>query len=220
MNRVLVLLLSLGCNRQAEPSAALEPERACKSACAAFTRQTCSAPEPREDRHAECVSTCMTASRVATLAGCWAQHRSYLDCVSRRSSACPPSSVAAGIALENASGISECAREHAAYFRCTEPCREQGVLRTRSLRLTHGGRERAVQAELVHAGCGRERPKPVKKSDPGAPCTHHSVCSASTCSCKNREVGYLARACVDGHCAEPTLACAVAPKAVSYDPCR
>lgn len=218
---VLVLLAALpGCKRR-EP-AATDPlvERACASACAALTASDCPSDEPTEARQAACVAACLASRATAEVARCAAEHQAYLACVSALDDACAPRGMAAGTALENRSGVPGCEREHAAYFQCTSVCREPGVVRSRSARLVHAGRERSVQAELVTLGCGPERRAPVKRSPAGAPCTHHTVCSAVICSCPRRGVEYSARACVDGRCADAAAACSVAPRAVAHDPCR
>jgi hypothetical protein len=219
MTRHAALLVLLGCAKQGEPVPGAEVERACASACAALTAGACPADEPTERRHAACRASCSTAAAVARTARCASEHLAYLSCVSR-SAVCAPPNVAAGVALENGSGLSECHAPHQAYFRCTEPCRERGVLRTRSTPLEHDGGRREVHAELVSAGCTEPTPKTAKKSGAGAPCTHHSVCSTAECSCPASSVRYHARACVDGHCADSRLACAIAPKAVGHEPCR
>lgn len=212
-----MLLLVLSCTRPESPSAAWE--RACRSACAVLTRPSCPAEEPPALRRNACTRSCVEFAETATRAGCWEQHRSYLDCLSKRSVDCPPKSLSAGIALENAFSINGCRKEHDSYFQCTEPCRDRGVQRTRSLGITSEGKEQQVSVELIQAGCGPAPIPPIRRSGAGAPCTHHTVCSTTLCRCAGREVTFLARACVDGHCAGESAACKLAPQVVGYRPC-
>lgn len=220
MRRAAVLLVALGCARPSEPVADVEVRRACASACAAVTRASCPSDEPTQTRQSACVSSCLAAAFTAHRARCTSEHREYLACVSARSSGCPPSSLAPGAALENASGLGGCDREHTSYFRCTEPCRETGVVRAITTRLAHQGRDREVRVELVNLGCDADRPKPTKRSEAGAPCTHYTVCSAAECACPGSGAAFSARACIDARCAPSPLACSIAPVALEYEPCR
>jgi hypothetical protein len=218
MRRAAALFLILGCARKIERQPPSEIALACASACASLTR-TCPADEPTERRQAHCVSACAATAEVARQAHCEAEHRAYLACVGRRNAACPPPSVAPAVTLENATGLSECRAEHERYFRCTEPCREKGVVWARTARMAEMDQQVEVHAEIVHAGCGTVRPEVARKSPAGSPCSHYSVCTPSQCTCPGNRAGFLARACVAGRCAESPRACSLAPQAVGHDPC-
>lgn len=200
------------------PDASVDP--ACSSACASLVTEQCAGTNSRARRHADCVQSCTEARRSAETARCGAAHRVYLGCVSVDARGCAPPDVAEGTALEHRLGFAGCEGEHLAYQRCTEPCREEGVVRTAARPLLVAGQEQTVQAELVNAGCRRGKP-PLRRAAPsGAPCTHHTVCTQAECACATQGAAYLARACVAGRCADPSVACAVAPRVVRYDACR
>ncbi|HLV65040.1 MAG TPA: hypothetical protein VKY73_04485, partial [Polyangiaceae bacterium] len=83
-------------------------------------------------------------------------------------------------------------------------------MRTRSTMLTTSGTLREVHAELVGGGCTEPKAPPKPGAPAGSPCTHHSVCGAVECACPGHGATYLARACVEGRCAEAPAVCAVA----------
>jgi hypothetical protein len=150
-------------------------------------------------------------------AACLGDYASWLECVSRSpASSSVKSPPASG--LDDAI-VSGCEGQHRAAERCLAPCREAGALHTRTARERLGSREVDVSAELVGEGCMADAPRPAKGSPAGSPCEYVSVCGAVRCPCQGSDLGYLARACVDGQCAAAELACAVAPRTVGLDAC-
>lgn len=209
------------CGKRAAPGgadASLDP--ACASACASLVTGQCAATPSSARRQAECVQSCTEARRFAERVRCGAAHRAYLGCVSVNARGCAAPGVAEGTALEHRLGFSGCEGEYLVYQRCSEPCREEGVVRTAARPLLVASQEQTVQAELVNAGCTGEK-QPLRRGAPtGAPCTHHTVCTQAECPCATQGAAYRARACVGGRCADPSVACSVAPRVVRHDVCR
>lgn len=120
------------------------------------------------------------------------------------------SALATALALAGCSRCDAPARGDAA-------CGEAGIVHSASRSVEHGGRTREVRAEIVSLACSAPAALP-SKAPTGAPCTHHSVCSAARCPCAGG-ASFLARVCLDGHCAGDSDACTLAPAAIGRSAC-
>jgi hypothetical protein len=205
---VALLALLAGCSRVQRGS----EERACASACAALAGSGCSA-EARDT----CSSGCRSERATARNAECLEAYDRFLSCVSQGANTCERNP---GEALTRGLGIARCESEHARYARCAEACHERGVVRTGSRALPSGGKEAQVMAEVTTRGCGERLRSGRRGAGAGARCEHPSVCDAVDCSCPSASEGYRVRACVDFRCAEPNVACRLAPSAVGHRVCR
>ena len=204
---LLLACAALGCNR-VKPRV---DERACASACAALAGADC-APEERT----RCAESCRNERALARDADCTQKYEAFLSCLSQGGNSCisqADEAVAKGLHVER------CASAYAAYARCAEACREQGVVRTATRHMELEGREHSVAVELVTRGCGRALP-PAPGAAPGSRCEHYSVCAGVECACASPSEGYRVRACVDSRCAEPALGCRLAPLGVDHAVCR
>ena len=201
----LACWLALGCRTRTN-----DPTTLCSEACS-----TLAGADAQQRAH--CEETCAKTEREAQRAACIEEQRGYLRCVARHDA---PSSKPAWVRLAHGEVSSQCQRAHDAFRSCMSPCNERGVVRTADRTLTWGGAERRVQAEQVGGGCDLPEKPEVQRSPAGAPCQHSSVCSSSRCACPGTQIGFLARACVDGRCTNRDEACRVVPLAVEYSGCR
>lgn len=184
----------------------------CASACAGWV-QTCGVEA------GPCIAACERARTAAVDERCEDSHAAYLGCLSATRPVCDPSP-SPGVAFSHGGPGWECTAEFTRYARCSEACRERGVVRTGQRELSVGGQQLAVLAEQTAAGCGPVRPEPVKRAPAGARCEAASVCSAVLCPCPGAAPSSLARACVGGSCADAETACRLVPLAVGHDVCQ
>jgi hypothetical protein len=199
-----------------EGDAKLERAR-CASACADLAAN-CRTEVPVVARQAQCVEACSRVRRDAARAGCQSEQDQALSCLSTAQITCEKAPSTRSV-LEQGHGVEGCQAEFARLLRCAAPCREPGVVRSAARSLAVDGATREVKAELTTLGCGPDRRPLERRSPPGAPCEHFSVCSQALCSCPGSNAAYLARTCVDGTCAADTLACRLAPSAVGHAAC-
>lgn len=224
MKRVLgwVLLGFVGnltqCRARAhgENAEALENAR-CASACADWASR-CPEEKPVRAPQSRCVEACLAARADAARGSCQKEQDQALTCLSTARISCEKVSALRSL-LEQGQGVSGCEAEFARLARCAAPCREAGVVRNATRRLAVEGETREVKAEQVTLGCGPDGGVIGRRSPPGAPCEHFSVCSYGRCPCPGSKAAYLARACVDGRCAPDALACSIVPSAVGHDAC-
>jgi hypothetical protein len=200
--------LPLACKARAT---AHDDGRLCPSACAGWV-ESCGV-EARS-----CVDGCWRSREGATREGCSDEHTAYLTCLTRAKAFCEPPP-APRVAFSYETPGRECETEFARYARCSEPCREEGVLRSGNRELSLDGRARVVMAEQVTAGCGPVPPKIPRMAPPGSRCEAARVCTGFRCQCQGSPVASVARACVDGACADAEAACRLVPLAVGHDVC-
>lgn len=215
---LLLLASQVQCRGRARGETETDVSRAlCASACAA-PATTCENAEVRAARQAGCVKLCSAVRRDAALAGCQSDQDRALRCLSTAKVTCELATSTRSV-LERGSGVDGCQAEFARLERCSAPCREPGVVRSGTRSLPVRGQELDVIAEHVTLGCGPDEGKVERRSPPGAPCEHVSVCTRIRCPCPGSNAAYLARACVAGRCAADELSCALVPSAVGYDAC-
>ncbi len=205
----LVLAFASACPTRLQKTQ--ERDALCASACAAL--RSCDAAPSR------CGAECGALREQARSYACASEYDAYLACLSAGSAVCV-GEVTRSEALAALGAAAACGEALARYQRCSAPCREHGVVRSGTRELVVAGEARRVQAEQRNLGCGTARPEPVRRSGAGAPCEAASVCSEARCPCPASPAATLARACVDGRCADAALSCRVVPLAVEYDPCR
>jgi len=164
-----------------------------------------------------CAGVCTGIIAQAERAGCAEQQTAYFSCLARGDSP---------VGLATVQGLDQrmlpqggCAGAWLAQFSCMAPCRERGVVAFGSRRVQTPGGPRAVIAEQVSLGCELLEPKLLRGAPAGSPCEHSSVCTATRCACAGHELGYGARACVDGRCAGAPEACELVPRAVDQRAC-
>jgi hypothetical protein len=186
--------LATACGRCAgEPSPEPDDARACASACAALVGAGCGDA-------ASCTSACLERNRALAPAGCEAERRAYLGCVSTASIDCDAVPEPAHAFIERHQGITGCDAEHAAHRACVAPCEQSGVRHVASRTLGVAGRERRIGAETTHAGCA-ECPALGSGAPPGSACQSPKVCAERCCECGDHRVRFTARVCADGSCA-------------------
>jgi hypothetical protein len=213
-----LLLGASGCRKRA---ATLEAEQelartVCASACA--TLSSCTSEEPALERQARCLAQCAVLRGDAARAGCESAQDHALGCVSTAPVACERLTSTRS-ALEQGVGLEGCQAQFAELSRCAATCREAGVVRSATRRLTVAGQELEVKAEQVSLGCGPQGAL-AQKAPAGSACEHFSVCSPARCPCPGSNAAYAARVCVDGRCASAARACELGPSAVGYDACK
>jgi hypothetical protein len=81
------------------------------------------------------------------------------------------------------------------------------------------GHQRQALAEVVRSGCRDCSSRARRGAPERSACQTHSVCGQTCCRCPGSEARYLARACVDGRCAEASDVCTLARRAAPRDPC-
>jgi len=202
----LACWLALGCRTES------------KDTTTALCQKACSTLSESERERAHCEQTCTTTEREAQRAACVAEQRAYLRCAAQHGNR--SASKPAWMRLAHGEVSDDCAPAQDAFKACMLPCNDLGVVRTANRTVTDGSAQRAVAAEQVGAGCDLPEKNARQRSPAGAPCQHSSVCSFSRCSCPGTQIGFLARACVDGRCANPEEACRLVPLAVDYSGCR
>ncbi len=213
--RALWLILGLlscgaaGCRRVT----GAPPHERCQLAC-----QPPDQPELGRDARARCEQACQLTQARALRANCDRSFADYLSCLHRSATSASPS-LSTWSAVEQGRLAANCEATYRSFFRCMEPCRERGVLRAATREVPHGGRTLLVQAELVQAGCDVPEPQATQRSPSGSPCQHSSVCSSERCGCAGSGLAYLAKACVDGVCADRDSACELGPLAVQGGGC-
>jgi hypothetical protein len=190
---------------------------ACDSACERLESQL--GKPANAHRRSGCVLGCVEDLGRSRTAGCEDEHRAYLTCVGRSARSAQANEFSPAFALEHAAGLSACKVEHTLYEACTAPCREAGVVRTGERAVQHQSRTVLADVELIGTGCGPNEPSPARRSPAGAPCEHHSVCSATRCACPERAYGYLSRVCANGRCLDASAACSIALEVVGRAAC-
>ncbi len=197
-----------------------EPEATavCAAACASLIGQGCLGTQAAGPAARECSEGCRARSDAAGLAGCTRTERAFLACVSTAKLDCGLAS-STSAALEHGFGVSGCDSERAAYLACVAPCREQGIVRSGSRPLRRDGEDLFASVELEHLGCGAAPPSPRTGAPAGSLCQHDSVCRPVDCRCGTTKVSFRTRACVNGSCAAPNLACAIAEATVGERVC-
>ncbi|HLV21454.1 MAG TPA: hypothetical protein VKZ49_11245 [Polyangiaceae bacterium] len=209
------VLLGPACQSRHDPPPLALSEQACTSACASFTHPGCGRAGLLPADQARCASACVSTAR-ALPAACHEPFRAYLACVGRARIDCARATCSAAVCVEQGEGVLGCEGELAHYRECAEPCAFAGMSHVAERRVSG----KRVQSELVRAGCA-ECPKKLGRAAPaGAPCQAASVCSQHCCACPSGPARYLARACVDGTCADPSAACQVALEPGPVNPCR
>ena len=212
------LLLGACCKRTPPAPSSLDFASACASACAVLVSSGCFGDGEPTLAQRECVAGCRATEPAARSAICLDAQLSLLGCIGHSERVSCRAERSARDFFERPPAISACAREQRAFSRCSRPCREPGVIHEATREVRHRDQVRKVSAELVELGCEGTGGAPGQRSPAGAPCTHHSVCSPVRCPC-NGPGAYLARACVDGRCADADLACSIVPKTVGQDTC-
>jgi hypothetical protein len=215
VERALALLVCsllaghVGCRRSSKQD---DGARLCASACAGWV-QSCGIEA------GPCIAACEQARAAARNERCDDAHASYLACLSAARPVCDPAP-SPGVAFVHGGPGRECSAELARYGRCSEACRERGVVRTGNRELLVGGQKLMVSAEQTAAGCDPVTPEPTKRAPAGSRCEAASVCSAALCPCPGAAPSSLARACVGGSCADAEAACRLVPLAVGHDVCQ
>lgn len=212
------LLLAAGCRKAPPAPSSSDLASACASACAVLVSSACFGGSEPTRTQRECVADCRATESAAQVANCLNAKLSLLGCIGHRERVSCGVGRSTRAFFEHPPAISACEREQSALLRCSRPCREPGVIHEATTAVRHRDRERQVSAELVELGCEGAGGAPGQRSPAGAPCTHHSVCTPARCPC-NGPGAYLARACVDGRCADPELACSIVPATVGLDAC-
>jgi hypothetical protein len=98
-------------------------------------------------------------------------------------------------------------------------CEDDGVVSSRRDSLPSGA-ELAV--EIVQNSCEPCGPKQRAGAPPGSPCSAASVCAEFCCECPNTSptVGFRARVCDSGGCADAKAACEEARTTIQPNPCQ
>jgi hypothetical protein len=98
-------------------------------------------------------------------------------------------------------------------------CEDDGVLSSRRDLLPSGAE---LAAEIVQNSCERCAPERRAGAPPGSPCSAASVCAEFCCECPNTSpvIGYRARVCDSGACANAKAACEEGRKTIRPDPCQ
>jgi hypothetical protein len=187
-------------------------EVACRSACATYF-DSCPARGGRASDRAECQEACEKQSALAARAGCEALRQAFLDCVSRTTLICEAVLSAPAVALSLGEGAPACGAAHSALRACDAPCRDPGTIH-----LAERPEEQSF-VELVRNGCEGCPEKLTGGAPEGSPCQAARVCAQHCCGCEGGPVSYLARACLDGRCADREAACREAPIVSAVHPC-
>ncbi|HET9952943.1 MAG TPA: hypothetical protein VFQ61_00495, partial [Polyangiaceae bacterium] len=206
---LLVACHSEGCRNRGSAAQIAQCERLCTQL---VTPVGCGGLEGTDSLVERCSVACGEGAEQALTAGCEQAHTGYLQCLSRQSESCSESDRSAASKLESAPARSSCAREFDRLARCRSVCDEAAVVYTKTGRVTVNGVDRDLSGEAVGLGCGSREPQNARRAPAGARCEHHSVCSRERCTCPGRRLGFLARACVDGQCADRKQACEWVPK--------
>jgi hypothetical protein len=212
------LLLAAGCRKTPPAESSSDLASACASACAVLVSSGCFGDSEPTRAQRECVAGCRATESAVQVANCLNAKLSWLGCIGHSERVSCAAERSARDLFEKPPPISACEREQRAFSRCSRPCREPGVIHEATKAVRRGDRERQVAAELVELGCEGTGGAPGQRSPAGAPCTHHSVCTPALCRCDGPGA-YLARACVDGRCADAALACSIVPETVGQDVC-
>jgi hypothetical protein len=216
---VLTALGSTSCGRctgeRPEPS---DDGQACASACAALITAACDRPGlARADTH-RCEQACLARAHELAPAGCNAERRAYLACVSTALVVCDEARCAAAVCIEHRQGISGCDAEHAAFQRCIAPCLHSGVAHVAQRTVSLDGATRQVNAETVRAGCQPCGSDPERGAPSGSACQSPKVCAQRCCTCPDGRARFVARVCADGRCPPEGEVCALA-RSAGPDPC-
>ncbi len=212
------LLLTAGCKKTPPAPTASDLASACASACSALVSSGCFEEQEPTLAQRECVAGCRRSESAAWAAHCRNAELAWLGCLGRSAAVSCGARRRARDFFEQPRAIAACEREQSAFSGCSRPCREPGVIHEATRAVRHGEIERQVAGELVELGCEGAGGVPGQRSPAGAPCTHHSVCTPARCPCDGPGA-YLARACVDGRCADAALACSIVPETVGLDAC-
>lgn len=211
------LLALTGCGRCAADHGrdALEG-RDCASACAALVTAGCDRPELAPDQARACEQACADKTRELAPAGCGAERRAYLACVSTARVDCGSARSSAATCIEEKQGVEGCQAEHQAYRRCVAPCLHAGVAHIADKTVVRDGASRRIMVESLRLGC-RECGSLAKGAPPGSACQSPKVCAERCCTCPGGRAHFAARVCRDGTCAGED-ACSLA-MAAGPDPC-
>lgn len=195
----LWLLGLLGCRQEPSPTSA---SAQCDLAC---QRLSCGQPALARS----CSKTCNLELARLTDAGCEAEHRKLMDCVSSGRALC--SAECSGASCLEPPRAPDCSEARASVTACLAPCQNPGLAHHLTRALPARG---VAQLEVTRDGCGACQAASKRGAPAEAACQAASVCEQSCCRCSRGRGRFLTRACVAGRCAATEEACRIAEQSV------